>query len=117
MILSKLERLAVFLARLQRCMPASNSAAAYALVTRELDNVENELSETPANPQLRETDGRLYPPQADSAIEVPDRNDLKRYRSRRHNTWIGANGAIRIEDLDGVLLLSKPGSDGIEIEL
>lgn len=39
--------------------------------------------------------------------------DVKRYRNKGHNTFVRANGAIRIETIpDGHVVLDKQGSDG-----
>jgi len=59
----------------------------------------------------------MYPPQEDSARDVPGRSDLVRYRSRGHNTFVRGNGAIEIRDLTGAVTFSKSGSDGLSVEL
>jgi hypothetical protein len=61
------------------------------------------------------TDGRMYPPQADSIRPVKGRPDLTRYVSKGHNTIIGRNGAIEIRLLDGTPVFRKPGADGASI--
>jgi hypothetical protein len=43
---------------------------------------------------------------------VPDRPSLRRYRSAKHNTFIGSNGSIQVQDLDHHVVLDKPGLDG-----
>jgi hypothetical protein len=117
MTLSKLQRLAVFLNRLGNCAPIDSAAEAFALITTLLNDTKNELTDIPANPPLWQSDGRLYPPQADSGRKVPGRPDITRYISRRHTIWIGANGAIRVAALDGQLQLNKVGGDGRQLEL
>ena len=112
MPITKAQRLAEFLRRLQRATPASNAEEAFALVARTLNDVEDEFSGTPFHPSAWQTDGRLYPPQIDSRREVPARSDVTRYRSRSHNTFIAENGAIEIQTIEGVVLLSKVGADG-----
>jgi hypothetical protein len=112
MSITKAQRLIEFLRRLRWAAPAANAEEAFELVARILNAVEDEFSGTPFDPQAWQTDGRLYPPQIDSRRVVPDRPDVTRYRSRSHNTFIAANGAIEIQTIDRVVLLSKPGADG-----
>jgi hypothetical protein len=96
--------------------PLAHSAdEALALIVNILNGVENEFTSIPYDPARSGSDGRMYPPQPDAAREVPGRADLTRYRSVAHNTFVAANGAIRIETLAKDLLLSKPGADGNEV--
>lgn len=106
-----------FLDRLIAAPAAKSSEEAFAQLTGTLNAVEDEFSSIPFDPSRWMEDGRMYPPQADSARLDPARPGLIRYRSRMHNTWIGANGAIRIDEVNGACLLNKPGHDGQLINL
>ena len=117
MILGKRERLVLLIERLMKAPPARSADEAMALLASTLNGVEDEFTSIPYDPSLWKTDGRMYPPQPDSARDVPGRPDLTRYRSVGHNTYIAANGALRIDGLNGESLLSKAGGDGNEVHL
>ncbi len=87
------------------------------MLGKTLNEVEDEMANIPADPAMPRNDGRMYPPQDDCERAVPGRADVKRFRSARHNTFIGANGAIRIEELKGPCVLNKSGLNGLTIEL
>ena len=112
MAITKAQRLVEFVRRLRWATPASKAEDAFELIARTLNAVEDEFSGTPFDLDAWQTDGRLYPPQIDSRRAVPGRSDVTRYRSRSHNTFIAENGAIEIQTIDGVVLLSKAGADG-----
>lgn len=95
----------------------SSAAGALALIERTLNGVEDEFTEIPFNPGYEASDGRMYPPQKDSARDVAGNPQVTRYRSRKHNTYISSNGAIRIEDLKRQCLIDKPGASGKKIAL
>jgi hypothetical protein len=114
---SRDERFAAFLKRLIAAPPVNTAREAFDLVCDTLNEVEDELTDIPYHPVNRGTDGRMYPPQPDSARDLPGRADLVRYRSRGHNTYIRDNGAIEIRDLVGNVVLSKSGSDGLGVKL
>src|SRR4051794_25493783 len=102
---SKQDRVAEFLKRMGMETPASNSEAALKQLRETFESVEAELR--------RSEDDPMGPPQDDAARSMKGRPDVTRYRSKGHNVFIRANGAIRIEELpDNWVVLDKPGSDG-----
>lgn len=113
---SRRDRFREFLRRLLDAECAESQSAALALIAETLIAVEDEMTEIPNLPDNWQTDGRMYPPQSDQARDVTDHPDLVRYRSRGHNTLVRDNGAIEIRDLQGDILLSKPGKDGVGVE-
>jgi len=102
----------MFLQRLKVAPPATSADEALDLLALTLNAVEDEHSGVEYTPKPWKDDGRMYPPQEDNRRAVPDRPSLRRYRSAKHNTFIGSNGSIQIQDLDGKVMLDKPGRDG-----
>lgn len=115
--LSKSERLREFLNRLGKSPPASTHDEALQLLSDTLNQVEDEFTEIPFQPDQWQFDGRMYPPEEDNAREVAGRGDIIRYRHRTHNTFIRDNGAIEIRNTSGELLFEKSGSDGRGVDL
>jgi hypothetical protein len=112
MVVAKEDRLCEFLRRLAAVPAANDFDSARLLLAATLNSVEDELSGVPFAPEHWQTDGRMYPPQDDSRRDVPGIPNVKRFRSRAHNTYIGMNGAIEIRTIGGEVLLSKAGVDG-----
>ncbi len=115
--LSKAERFQEFLNRLEKSTPASSHNDAFKLLSDTLNQVEDEFTNIPFQPEHWQTDGRMYPPEDDNAREVEGKSDLLRYRHKAHNTFIRNNGAIEIQDVDGKVLFEKCGSDGRGVDL
>lgn len=92
----KSERLRVFLERYRKRLPAASFEQAYGLLVTTLNEVEDELTGIPNEPDHWMDDGRLYPPQQDSWRSVHGYPGLTRMRSVGHNTYIAANGAVEI---------------------
>jgi len=72
------------------------------------------------NPAAWETDGRFYPPQFDREYIFNRYPRVRRFRTVKHNIFIGDNGAVQIRvgyanPLEGELILSKAGADGREV--
>jgi len=111
-MLSKAKRLQLFLERLKAAPPVESADAALQLLATILTAVEDEFSGVAGRPELWKTDGRMYPPQADSRVKCPGQASLRKYRSKGHYDIIGLNGSIRIETLDAKIILDKPGRDG-----
>lgn len=111
-MVSKDQRPRIFIERLENVPVANSADEALTVLSEILNAVEDEFSGVPYNPLLWKSDGRMYPPQEDSRRNVPGRPSVGRYRSAAHQTLIGKNGSIRIETLDGRVLLDKPGVDG-----
>jgi hypothetical protein len=109
---TKAERFAEFLRRLGAAPTASAFDEAYRQLSDILNAVEDELTTIPFDPANWQNDGRMYAPQMDSLRAVPGRSDVRRFRSRSHNTLIAINGAIEIRDLSGRPIFSKAGADG-----
>ena len=114
---SREERLAEFLRRLKAAPRATSFDEAYGQLREILNAVEDEMTDTPYNPDAWQTDGRLYPQQRDSIRDVPGYPSVQRFRSRGHNTFIGSNGSIEIAEVGtGVpptaRLFTKAGADG-----
>jgi hypothetical protein len=109
---TKAERFAEFLRRLSAAPPASGFDEAFQQLADILNAVEDEMTSIPFDPANWQNDGRMYPPQMDSLRSVQGRSDVRRFRSKAHNTLIGDNGAIEIRDLSSRPILTKPGADG-----
>lgn len=116
MNVSKEERFQEFLNRLRSAESVESETEALEVIDEALASVEDEMTDIPNEPANWQTDGRMYPPEADNARDVEKRPDLIRYRSRGHNTLIRDNGAIEIRDLDDRVLFSKTGKDGCGVE-
>ena len=85
---TKLERLTEIFRRLAFAAPAASYTDALDLIALIMNQVEDQMSGVPFDPENWRNDGRLYPPQADSVRMIVDRPDLKRFRSKEHNTVV-----------------------------
>lgn len=108
---SKEDRLAEFFRRLTEAPAAQTADAAKELLAGVLNEVENEMTDIPYDPEQWASDGRLYPVLDDNWEDLPDGRWVG--RSRGHQTFVGANGAIEIKRRsDGHVEFAKPGADG-----
>jgi hypothetical protein len=112
MAVGKEQRLREFIRRLRSAPPVASFQEARELLGKTLNAVEDELSGVAFDPSNWQSDGRMYPPQDDSERSVPEHPRVRRFRSRRHNTFIATNGALEIRTIDGEVLITKPGADG-----
>lgn len=114
--MTKGERVAELMRRLEASPPADGAEAALRLVTSALDAIEDQHSGAPNDPTSPMADERIWPPIAKYHFEIQGRPDLDGYRQRGHETVIGANGAILIRTRrDGRVILDKPGRDGRKV--
>ena len=116
---SKAERLAEFFQRLGAANPVASFDEAYRLLCSTLDQVEDELSGQPNEPERWMTLGRMFPPQSDRTSSVED-CEVKRFDNVGHVTYIAGNGAIEIRSKrrkEGIIQVHfmKPGLDGRSI--
>lgn len=114
MVYDKGQRLYEFFRRMEAASPAEDFSSAYELLCATLNEVENEMTAIPYNPDSWMRDGRLYPPQTDSMTSVKWFKGVRRFRSLNHVTYIAANGAIEIQQrLEAwVVVFKKAGADG-----
>jgi hypothetical protein len=117
MSLSRPERFTKFIERLNSAPATASAKDAYQLVCDTLNGVEDEFSSIPYDPNKWQSDGRLYPPAEDSVRTEGLPAGVLRYRSRAHNTYVDANGAVRIDEVNGPCVLNKPGHNGDTISL
>ena len=93
------------LAEIYRRLKSAPAAAAADEVFRQLSGIINEVEDewtaTPYDPSSWRSDGRVYPPQGDNVHSVPEHPHVVRYRTAKHNVFIGANGAIEIQSTTG----------------
>jgi len=109
-------RLAEFFRRLSARPACDSHAAAYGALVATLEEVEDELTDIENQPEKWQTDGRLYPPEADHWFAVPGRSSVVRMRTKGHNIFISANGAIEIQTVrGGQVVFFKVGADGREV--
>lgn len=113
MLASKPERLAELLRRLGELPSAASFDEARKQIEDTLNAVEDDMSGVPFNPDAWLTDGRMYPVRDDNVRGVKGHPSVKRLRSTGHHTYLGQNGAIRIEEVrTKEVLFDKPGRDG-----
>ncbi|MEX2186635.1 MAG: hypothetical protein WD875_07570 [Pirellulales bacterium] len=106
-------RFRLFLERLQQAPPAQSFDEAFRQIADVLNEVENEFADIPYDPEAWESDGRMYPPQLDSERVIEGQERVRRFRSRAHNTFVGANGSIEIQEVNaGTVVFTKDGADG-----
>jgi hypothetical protein len=94
-----------------------NAEQALELVAKLLIAVADELSGITFNPRLSAERRSNAPAEGRCSTRSQGRPDLTRYRSRRHNLYVSDDGAIRIDEVGGKCLLSKPGRSGRTIDL
>lgn len=112
----KRERLAEFFRRLSALRRASSMDEARKQLNNTLTAVEDEMTGLPNSPDTLGSDGRMYPPLDDNLRKVPGHADVIRLRSRQHNTYIRANGAIEIQAVsDKQVAFEKAGADGRKV--
>ena len=106
----------------ERRRPGESMDEAYDLLCDVMNAVEDQHSGVVYDPDNFLNDGRFYPPKADARRDVEGREDLIRYRSRMHNTYLSSEGAIRIQSVAKAgkpveVILDKPGLSGRKVEL
>jgi len=116
--MTKGERVAELVRRLEACPAAGNAEDALRLVTTVLEEIEDQHSGVPNDPSSPMADERIWPPIARYHFAIDGRPDLDGYRQRGHETILGTNGAILIRTRRGAsIILDKAGQDGRKVNL
>ena len=104
------ERLEIFFQRLKAAPPVGSADEAMALVSRLIEEVEDEFCSLPREnppPTLRFT-GRMYAPQKDRIYRQEDGALVA--DARRHRIFCQLDGTVTIKDMnDGMFTLTKSG--------
>lgn len=110
-LLTREERLEEFFVRMSAAAPASNPEEAIILISRLIEEIEDEFSGIPnrPNPGLR-PDGRMYPPQSDRIM--PDGTGGLVAFTRGHRIEIAVGGAVtfRLRRAPGTVVFTKGGT-------
>ncbi len=116
--MTKGERTAELMRRLEAAQPVNNADEALHLVTSVLEAIEDQHSGVPNDPSSPLADERIWPPIARYSFAIEGRDDLDGFRQKGHETIIGANGAILIRTrIKTTVILDKPGRDGRKVNL
>jgi hypothetical protein len=116
--MTKGERIAELVRRLEAAEPVGSADDALCLVTSVLEAIEDHHSGVPNDPASPFADERIWPPIAKYAFALKGRDDLDGYRQRGHETIIGANGAILIRTrIETRVIPDKPGRDGRKVNV
>lgn len=115
MALSRSERVTEMFHRLFEAAPFSDGAQARAVLEEIMRKIENEHSGVREDPNAHlatTSDGRMYPPH-DRFAFFSGSPRISAFGQTRHRTFIGDNGAVRIERRsDGVAAIDISGADG-----
>lgn len=116
--MTKGERIAELMWRLEAAPAAGTAEEALQLVTRLLEEIEDQHSGVPNDPSSPMANERIWPPIARYHFAIEGRADLDGYRQRGHETILGANGAILIRTRrDARVMLDKAGQNGRKVNL
>src|SRR5262245_47446088 len=98
--------------RLRAALPFRSGVAARSALNDIMRTVEDEFSGIAENPDAANSppDGRMYPPH-EKFEKVSGSPCVKLFKQTGHQTWIGENGAIRIERSDAVVEIDEAGAD------
>lgn len=98
-------------------MEVSSFQEALNHINSTLNEVENTYTTIPFNPSNWMNDGRMYPFQPDSEVYC-EYNNVRKFRSVSHYTYIGINGAFRIQEIfdEQNIIIDKRGKNKKKID-
>ena len=109
------ERLNEIFQRMANAPLCTTFEEAYKLLCDTMDEVEDEMTPYPNEPDRWRELPRLFPPQMDrmSTVQQCDQSVVRRFDSLRHLTYIAENGAMEIRALrKAEALFAKDDKDG-----